>query len=200
MKVKIVVFLALLGYALFLAPGANNADDTIFTSLITGSFDEVDPLVVAVFSMLGLYPLIFAMLLLPKDVYRIPAWPFSILAFGLGAFPLLPYLIIRGKVTRQSPRGPGFLQKALLHPLLIVLAAIIALLLYVTALQGSISAFQDAFMSSHLVSVMTVDFLVLIWLSYDVLKKEWGLRYSWLAFIPAFGPLVLLLMRKRFVA
>ncbi|WP_205167734.1 hypothetical protein [Alteribacter salitolerans] len=52
-------------------------------------------------------------------------------------------------------------------------------------------------MSSHLVSTMTVDLLVIVWITFWLAKYEWRLRFSWLAFIPAIGVLVLLLQRKK---
>ncbi|WP_280772219.1 hypothetical protein [Salipaludibacillus daqingensis] len=193
---KLSVFILLLFYMFFIAPGAGNQEDPLFQNLITGQLDKVDPLVVAVFSMLGVYPVIFAMLLLPKDQYRLPAWPFVLFSFGLGAFSLLPYLFLRKNKVRTLPRGPKTFHKVIIHPIAVTLMLIITVTIYISSLSGSFLSYQNAFMNSHFVSVMTIDFFVLIWLSYDVLKKDWNFRFSWLAFIPAIGPLVLLLKRK----
>lgn len=193
----LIVFILLLLYAVFLAPGSSNADDPLFSQLITGQFEEVDSLVVAVFSMLGIYPVLFALLLLPQDTRRLPAWPFVILSFGLGAFIILPYLALRGRQKRDTPRGPSFVQRSAVHPLLYVLVLLISIAVYLVAAAGSFSGYQEAFMNSHLVSVMTIDFIVVIWLTYDILRKDWQMRYAWLAFLPAVGPLVLLLWQKK---
>ncbi|PYZ91527.1 hypothetical protein CR194_19535 [Salipaludibacillus keqinensis] len=194
---KLVVLMLLLLYTFFIAPGAGSQEDLLFQQLVTGQFNEVDPLVVTVFSMLGVYPIIFAMLLIPKDHYRWAAWPFVLFSFVLGAFSLLTYFIFRKNKTYDKPRGPKLLHKSLVHPISVSIVLIIAVSLYVNGSGGSLTAYQQAFMSSHLVSVMTIDLFVLIWLSYDVLKNEWNLRFSWLAFIPAIGPLVLLLKHKN---
>lgn len=193
----LIVFILLLLYAVFLAPGSSNAEDPLFSQLITGQFEEVDSLVVAVFSMLGIYPVLFALLLLPQDTRRLPAWPFVILSFGLGAFIILPYLAFRGRQRRDTPRGPSFVRRSAVHPLLYVLILLISIAVYLVAAAGSFAGYQEAFMSSHLVSVMTIDFIVVIWLTYDILRKDWQMRYAWLAFLPAIGPLVLLLWQKK---
>ncbi|ADH97583.1 hypothetical protein [Salisediminibacterium selenitireducens] len=86
----LLVFILLTGYAIFFAPGAGGGTDAIFQALIRGEFDAVDPLVTAVFSSLGVYPFLFLMILTRIDTYRIPAWPFALFSFGLGAFAVLP--------------------------------------------------------------------------------------------------------------
>ncbi|WP_051314624.1 hypothetical protein [Alteribacter aurantiacus] len=197
-KVFLFVWLGLLAYTFFLAPGVSLGDDPIAQSLISGQFEGVDPLVVTVFSMLGLYPVIFLMLLIPKDIYRWPAWPFALFSFGLGAFTILPYLAFRKEAVRETTRGPKWVRSVLVNPVTIILALLVAVGLYFTGVNGgSLTAYGEAFMNSHLVSTMTVDLLVILWVTYWLAKYEWRLRFSWLAFIPAIGILILLLRRKQ---
>lgn len=193
----VLVFILLTAYAVFAAPGSGDAEPT-FAQLITGQFEGVDPLIIAVFSMLGIYPVLFAILLIPKDKYWLPAWPFVLLSFGLGAFSILPYMALRGKKKRETPRGPAALSKGLTHPMLLILMLLISVPVYLVGIAGSLSAYGEAFMVSNLVSVMTIDFFVVIWLTYYIFKHEWQLRKAWLAFIPAVGPIILLLGSKKF--
>ncbi|SDO58891.1 hypothetical protein [Alkalicoccus daliensis] len=192
-----VVFVLLVSYAVFLAPGGENGGGPTFPQLITGQFEGVDPLVTAVFSMLGIYPVIFALLLIPKDRYRLPAWPFVLLSFGLGAFSILPYMAFRGSRNKETARGPRLLHHGITHPLLLILLLIISIAVYLVGIAGSFSAYGEAFMNSGLVSVMTIDFLVVIWLTYYILRYDWQLRHTWLTFIPAIGPLILILWRNK---
>ncbi|MCJ7988695.1 hypothetical protein MUB15_04420 [Priestia sp. OVS21] len=46
----IIVWAMLVLYAWLLAPGASAGNDLLFKNLITGNFQQVDPLVVMVFS------------------------------------------------------------------------------------------------------------------------------------------------------
>jgi hypothetical protein len=191
MKRYAAVFILLVFYAVFLAPGSDNGDE-ILGHLLSGRFEEVDPLVTAVFSLLGIYPIIFLLLLIPKDMNRIPAWPFALLSFGLGAFAVLPYLIIQGRKIKKRPRGPVFLHRTLRSRFFLLIPGALSVIVLVTAVNGSFAGYIEAFFSSHLVSVMTVDLLVVIWLTYDLLKYKWKADQPWLSFIPAFGPLFLL--------
>ncbi|CAM3984108.1 hypothetical protein [Alkalicoccus chagannorensis] len=189
----IIVFLLLTAYAVFFAPGAANNEDPYLIQLVTGQFHEVDPLVTAVFASLGIYPVIFALLLLPNDRYWLPAWPFVLISFGLGAFSILPYLAFRGERKRDTPRGPGFLQQALQNRLFYILILLLGLLTWLTALAGSWGAFTSAFTASHFVSVMSIDLLVVLWLTYDILRRDWNIRPVWPALLPVLGPVLLLL-------
>ncbi|MCM3772786.1 MULTISPECIES: hypothetical protein [Priestia] len=64
---------------------------------------------------------------------------------------------------------------------------------------GSTKAYQEAFIQSQLVSVMTADFFVLTWLSYSVMTKEKiaSRPYLFLCFIPVAGPFLILLLLHR---
>lgn len=192
MYIYLIVFLLLTGYAVFFAPGAGGGDDVIFQSLIRGEFDHVDPLVTAVFSSLGVYPAIFLMLLVRLDRHRVPAWPFALLSFGLGAFAVLPWFVVRGKIVQDKPRGPDWLHQAVRSKILLSLLLVLSAGLWLTAFTGSIGAYAEAFQTSHLVSVMTVDLFVIFWLCFWIFRQEFDERLAPLGTFPLFGPLVLL--------
>jgi len=103
----IIVWAMLVLYALLLAPGASAANDLLFKNLITGNFQQVDPLVVMVFSFLGLFPVLFMVMICKKDTYKLPGWPFSLLSFALGAFSLLFYYHWKGQKVRTRSRIPS---------------------------------------------------------------------------------------------
>lgn len=98
-----LVWIAFIAYALLLAPGQSPGSDPIFKELITLQSEE--PWLLTVFSWLGIFPAVYACMLLRTSVKergRVPAWPFVILSFGLGAFALLP--IIHGRHPRIDLR------------------------------------------------------------------------------------------------
>ncbi|PYZ95458.1 hypothetical protein CR205_19795 [Alteribacter lacisalsi] len=200
MKLFLAVWVLLILYTVFLAPGEPFGSDPVAQSLIRGQFEEVDPLITAVFSMLGLYPLIFIILLVSKDRHKVPAWPFAVLSFGLGAFTILPWLAFRGRVGKPFPRGPEWLHRLLLSPFFLLILLFIGAGIWATAVSGSLAAYSEGYFSSHLVSTMTVDFIVVLWITWYLARYEWQLRHAWLAFIPAVGILMLLLFRKRLKA
>lgn len=114
------------------------------------------------FSCLGLFPLLFASLIMPNDSFKLPGWPFSLLSFGLGAFALLPYFVLKGEKSTKS-RGFNLLNKWLTSPTFLLSLLTITLILYLYGFAaGSFSGYIEAFKHSELVSVMTVDFLSLL--------------------------------------
>lgn len=98
-----LVWIAFIAYALLLAPGQSPGSDPIFKELIT--MQSKEPWLLTVFSWLGIFPAMYASMLLRTSVKergRVPAWPFVILSFGLGAFALLPYYAWSSSSNRSS--------------------------------------------------------------------------------------------------
>ncbi|NMH70299.1 hypothetical protein HF072_16080 [Bacillus sp. RO3] len=187
------IWLGLILYALFLAPGEGFSTDPIIRQLVTGDVDAVDPLVVTVFYFLGLFPLLFASLLIPDDRGKIPAWPFVLGSFILGAFSLLPYFFLRKTGTVPSQSAPSLFHKTLRSNVFNILLILMAVASLSFLLGGfSLSDYGIAFRDSKLVSVMTADFLVLVWLSSYTMKHIYGVKhFNFLSFIPVIGPVML---------
>ncbi|WP_010172176.1 hypothetical protein [Bacillus coahuilensis] len=193
-----LIWLLFVFYSIFLAPGASGSDDQIFINLISGQFETVPSLVVVVFSLLGLYPLLFAKLLLVNDNGKVPAWPFIIASFGLGAFSLLLYYQLHQFFPshKRIERTPKKLKRFLNTRLFFVILFILTIICFIPITTNpSLTDYYEAFNQSHLVSVMTVDFFILLVLSYVECKRR-GLSYSFLAFLPVVGPLLLLWLHK----
>ncbi|UII58568.1 hypothetical protein LS684_23565 (plasmid) [Cytobacillus spongiae] len=173
------IWLGLILYALFLAPSEGFSTDPIIRQLVTGDVDAVDPLVVTVFYFLGLFPLLFASLLLGS--------------FILGAFSLLPYFFLRKTGTVPSQSAPSLFHKTLRSNVFNILLILMAVASLSFLLGGfSLSDYGIAFRDSKLVSVMTADFLVLVWLSSYTMKHIYGVKhFNFLSFIPVIGPVML---------
>ncbi|KEZ53273.1 hypothetical protein ACTSEZ_06705 [Metabacillus sp. JX24] len=190
---------ALIAYAVFFAPGKSGEEDDIMKHLLTGSFEQADPLVVMVFSFLGIFPMIFALLILPNDTRKLPAWPFVLGSFALGAFSLLPYFFLRKERKHIERKFSEKTKRLRDSKLVILILAVLTAGLYLFGIfMGSIERYSEAFQSSQLVSVMTADLFVLTWLSWYVLKHEYkmGTR-AFYSFIPVLGPLCLLLLKEK---
>lgn len=65
--------------------------------ILTSPYDgTVNPIFVAIFNLLGVYPALFASFLLPGAKKQpVPAWPFVYGSFALGFFAAGPYLALR---------------------------------------------------------------------------------------------------------
>ncbi|WP_342526528.1 hypothetical protein MKY84_12870 [Chryseomicrobium sp. FSL W7-1435] len=192
----IVVWILLVAYAIFFAPGQGNSSDPVLTEVFAGNWAAIDPLVLTVFNSLGIFPLIFLTLLLRNDTERWPAWPFSIASFGLGAFALLPYFAFGNRPPERKIRTPKWLLRILTSKTWLIFLIVITVANLVTLTNGvSITSYGAVFQQSHLVSVMTVDWFVLWGLSiYAVYHYYPEARMKPLAFLPIAGPPLVLLV------
>jgi hypothetical protein len=132
---------------------------------------------------------------------KIPAWPFVVGSFGVGAFALLPYLALR----HPNPNFSG--SKTALLKLLdsrwtgVVLAlGTIALVSY-GAIAGDWNDFVVQWQTSRFIHVMSLDFCLLCLLFPTVLGDDMarrGLqdpRIFWAASLPLLGPVIYLALR-----
>ena len=156
------VWLAFVGYAVFLAP----PDDPALTRALvrgtfTGRFAGVDASVAAVFSMLGVVPVLASSFVLRDGACRrVPAWPFALGMFVVGAFALVPWLALRclGGPRAAGVRPPGPVRRLLANPSFAtgIIVALVALGCWALA-AGHAGAYAKAFRTTSMVNVMTVD-------------------------------------------
>lgn len=191
------VWLLLVGYAVFLAPGGET--DPVLSKLFSGNLGDIDPLVLAVFNSLGLFPMVFLTLLLLNDRQKWPAWPFALASFGVGAFSLLLYFAFGDRNADRKLRTPHWLARFLGSRFWLILLMLSWAVNGLTLLQGfSLDAYREAFFASGLVSVMTVDWFVLWGLSvYTVHRFYPQAKLKTLAWIPILGPVLVLFVNKK---
>lgn len=196
--VFLIIWLLLIAYAVFLAPGTG-ANNPIIPQLLSGDWGAIDPLVLAVFNSLGIFPLVFLTLLLLNDEQRWPAWPFALLSFGIGAFALLPYYAFGIRKPEKRLRTPRWLVRFLRTRFWLIVLIVMWAGNWLTLLQGfSFTDYADAFFASSLVSVMTVDWFVLYGLSVYTVHRFYPDAHSkGLAWIPIIGPVLVLLMNRE---
>ncbi|MGI8316528.1 hypothetical protein [Halobacillus mangrovi] len=188
-------------FVLYTWTGAPSGNEGHLQQLI--AMDNPDPLLLAVFSLLGIYPLAFAILILKHDKSRLPAWPFVIGSFMLGAFALMPYFFLSATRNERSNRTPMwlllFLQSTLLH--LVLLLGSFSLIIH-GIVSGNFSIYADAFTTSQFVHVMTIDFIVLTALSmfvigWDQWKNSNRRSWLWMGMVPVIGLIVYILLTRR---
>lgn len=208
-----LLWVAFIAYALFMAPGNSPANDPIFKDLLT--LQSREPWLLTVFSWLGIFPVVFTCLLLRKSVttlkgQRIPAWPFVLFSFGLGAFALLPYFALispsrtgihdRVPSVKQSKRGVSRVASHKLTHLILLLLTLGSALYALT--EGNLDRFVDAFYQSSFVHIMTIDFVVLTLLSMYAIFRDARVNgrtssWAWAGLLPLAGPLVYLLTERK---
>lgn len=190
-------------YAFFFAPP--NQPDTfeLIQKSATGQWQGINPLVIALFNIMGVWPMIYAcLLLLDGRGQKIPASLFVAVSFGVGAFALLPYLALR----QPNPSFTG--EKNALLKLLdsrwtgaILAAGTVGLLAY-GFLAGDWRDFIQQWQTDRFIHVMSLDFCLLCLLFPSVLGDDMarrGLhdqRIFWAAsLIPLLGAVAYLTVR-----
>ena len=174
----------------FFAP--THIDTEQLWNMIMGQYEGINPALVSLFMMMGLHPMLCAAYL--WEYKSKPSYiPFCMGSFFLGCFALLPFLFFRSIQHRKI----SFWTSANL-PSIAILIGFVFFLAY--GMTGDISSFHQTFQEDNFVHIMSLDFLVFVVVA-SLLSVEdgrrYGKKYSILALIPLFGPLIWLCIRKE---
>lgn len=211
----LVLWGALLYYAFNLAPNQTPTQDMYFLKKLLNLKGEdgfrMNQILVPLWYIMGLWPLVYSMLLLPTGTSsksKIPTWPFVVFSFFGGVYALLPYFAV------WSPPPPHVSEAELRRwPLNILeskltaginLFAGLGLILYaVVGNGGDWAEFYQYFRESKFIHVMSLDFCLLsafapFWVYNDMTTRKWYDKGWWLlplSLVPFLGPSLYLLLR-----
>jgi hypothetical protein len=198
-----VLWLGFIVYAFVFAPPDSPDTFELIKNLSTGQWQGINPLVIALFNLMGIWPMIYsAVLFTDGRGQKIAAWPFAVASFAVGAFALLPYLALR----EPNPQFTG--KKNALIKLLdsrmtgVVLTLAAAILVTYGLRSGDWVNFVQQWQTSRFIHVMSLDFCLLSLLFPTLLKDDMAHRgwqnqqlFWFFAMIPLFGSLVYLCVR-----
>ncbi|XP_034601674.1 uncharacterized protein [Setaria viridis] len=201
-------------YIFQLAPNQTPYRDTYFLQkLLNLKGDDgfrMNDVLVALWYIMGIWPLVYSMLLLPtgrSSKSKIPVWPFLVLSCIGGAYALIPYFVlwkpppppIDEDEIEQWPLK--FLESKLTAG--VVFALGIGLIIYAGKAGGDDwKEFIRYFRESKFIHATCLDFTLLsafspFWVYNDMTARRWK-NGSWLlllALIPFVGPSLYLLLR-----
>jgi hypothetical protein len=194
-------------YAFFLAPPAQPDTFPLIQNLSIGQWQDINPLVIALFNLMGIWPIVYtALCCFDGRGQKIPAWPFAAGSFALGAFIMLPYLILR----EPNPKFTGEKTK-LLQTLesqwfgLSVLLGTIVLFGYGLS-QGNWADFLHQWQTDRFIHVMSLDFCLLTILFPLLLRDDMTRRelqnpalFWTISSFPLLGPALYLVIRPPLV-
>jgi hypothetical protein len=197
-----LLWLGFISYAFFLAPPNQPDTAELIINMSTGKLEGINPLIVALFYIMGIWPLIYSCLMfIDGREQKVPAWPFATISFGVGIFSLLPYLALRQPDQTFSGSKDIFL-KLLDSRWTGVLLSIATVGLISYGLQGSWADFVQQWQTNRFVHVMSLDFCLLCLLFPVLLRDDMARRgldnsaLFWLvALVPLLGSLVYLCLR-----
>lgn len=172
-------------------------DMELITRLTLGEWTGINPLIIAMFYMMGVFPLLYAaFLLFDSAEQKITAYPFAIASMGLGAFALLPYFVLRQPNSVWNGQK-NLLLKIFDSRLMAIIASVTMIVLLVWGLtQGNWSDFMIQWQTTQFINVMSLDFCVLCCLFLAILPDDMERRnveaglLKTVAFIPLFGALI----------
>ncbi len=200
-----LLWIAFSTYAFVFAPPDSPETITLITNLSTGKVADINPLIVALFNIMGIWPLIYSCVLFTDGRgQKIPAWLFATLSFGVGAFALLPYLALREPNPEFLGKKNVFLKilDSRFTGILLILGAAALVALCLT--KGDWSDFIQQWQTSRFIHVMSLDFCMLSLLFPALLADDMARRgmqnttaFWAVTLVPLFGPLAYLCTRQQ---
>jgi len=192
-------------YAFLLAPPDQPDTMNLIINLSTGKWQDINPLIIAIFNLMGIWPLIYtSLLIIDGRDQKIIAWPFAFASFVVGAFAILPYLTLRQPNSNFTGKK-NLVIKLLDSPWLGVIALITAAILIAYGLiNGNWSDYWHQWQTSRFIQVMSLDFCLLTLLCPILLQDDLtrrGLKNPFLlpviSLLPLIGPAIYLIIRPR---
>lgn len=197
------LWLGFIIYGFFLAPPSQPDTLELIQKLSLADWKEINPLIVALFNLMGILPLMYAgILFVDGRGQKLKAWPFVVASFAVGAFAILPYLAFR----ESAPSFPG--EKGIFLSIIdsrwfgLILSLGAISLLFWGISQGDWTNFIQQWQTSRFINVMSLDFCLLSLLFPTLIKDDLARRNSnnfsvfWgLTFIPLLGALLYLCLR-----
>ncbi|MCW6037370.1 hypothetical protein K4A83_13965 [Spirulina subsalsa FACHB-351] len=198
-----LLWLGFVLYAFAFAPPDQPDTFDLIKRLSSGDWTGINPLVVALFNIMGVWPIIYGcVLFIDGRGQKIPAFPFALGTFALGAFALLPYLALREE-NREFRGEKGWflkLQDSRVLGVILLVSAIALVGWGVT--QGDWGDFLQQWQTRRFIHVMSLDFCLLCVLFPALLGDDLARRgiqnptpFWLLSLLPLFGPLVYLCVR-----
>lgn len=198
-----LLWLGFAGYAFLLAPPQQPGTFELIKNLSTGQIAGINPLIVALFYIMGIWPIIYSCLLFfDGRGQKVKAWPFALVSFGVGAFSLLPYLALREPNPKFTGSKNKFLQLLDSRWTAIVITLITVSLVAFGLIGGDWQNFIQQWQTNRFIHVMSLDFCLLSVLFPTLLGDDLarrGIKNSaifWVvSLLPLFGPLAYLCLR-----
>jgi hypothetical protein len=191
-------------YAFGFAPPDRSDTLQLIIDLSTGKWVGINPLVIALFNLMGILPMAYAcLMLIDGKTQKLSAGLFSAAAFGVGAFAILPYLALRSSPPPASQidrRGMIKLVDSRWLGVALTLGTI-GLLSY-GMMQGNWADFVSQWQTNRFIHVMSLDFCLLtlllpVLISDDIDRRNFTnpQAVKILSLIPLFGGLIYLCIR-----
>ncbi|MBE9044155.1 DUF2834 domain-containing protein [Pleurocapsales cyanobacterium LEGE 10410] len=199
------IWLALVAYAIassFFRTQQGVLD--LIINLSIGNWEGINPIIIAIFYIMGIFPLVYGALILFDRQQNISPYAFFAVSFGVGAFALLPYFALRQPDTTWDGQKNWLLKILDSRLMAIISSTTIVGLLTWGLIQGDWTDFATQWQTNQFVHVMSLDFCLLCVLFPAILRDDLQRRgaasdkWFWLvALVPLFGGLAYWCVRPQ---
>lgn len=197
------IWIGFITYVVLFAPPFQPDTFAPIQTLLSGQLPDINPVIVSLFSMIGIWLLIYSGLIFADGrMQTLPAWPFVLAAVGTGVIGLIPYLALRQPNPNFSGRKDAWLRLMDARSTGIILTLSTLILLVYALAAGDWTAFWQEWQTNRFIHAMSLAFglfclLFPTLLGDDMARRKLNdLRVFWaVALIPLFGPLLYLCLR-----
>jgi hypothetical protein len=199
------VWLSFVGYNVWLNPLGRPYTWQVGSRLITFQLGEVNSYLVAIFWLMGVWPMIYACLMFADGrMQKVSAWPFFLGANFLGMLWLMPYLLLRQRQQTFVGEKDFWIDWLDRRSTGRWLLAIALLLIVYALLTGDWAEFVYLFQHRAFVHLITLDWLLmgLVFPLTTLFPDDMARRHLasqsgfWaVALVPLLGPLLYLCWR-----
>ncbi|MBD1898762.1 DUF2834 domain-containing protein [Trichocoleus sp. DQ-A3] len=192
-----------ISYVLLLAPPITPDTLRLIKNILTGQWTQVNPIILSIFSLIGIWILIYSCLLFVDGrMQKIRFWPFALGSAGTGVISLIPYLALREPNQEFSGQKDTLLKVFDSRWTGIILNFSTLFLLAFGLLAGDWAGFIQQFQSDRFVNGMSLAFCLFCLLFPSVLGDDMVRRgfnippVFWaVSLVPLLGPLAYLCIR-----
>ncbi|ALF53544.1 hypothetical protein ACX27_12990 [Nostoc piscinale CENA21] len=172
-----LIWVGFIAYIVFFAPPLHLEETlTLLKNILTFNLSAVNPIIVALFSLVGIWLLIYSgLLFIDGRMQQIPFWPFVLAAVGSGILGLLPYLALREPNQEFSGQKDAFL-RLLDSRLFGIIVSLSTIVIVAYGLLGDWSDFVQQFQSDRFINGMSLAFCLFCVLFPTVLGDDMARR------------------------
>ncbi|NEU74719.1 hypothetical protein PI95_019695 [Hassallia byssoidea VB512170] len=193
-----------IAYILLLSPPLHLEQTlTLLKNIFTLNFAEINPIILSLFALIGIWLLIYSgLLFIDGRMQSIPFYPFALASVASGVIGLIPYLALRNPNQEFSGQKDAFLNLLDSRFFGVVLSlSTIAIFAYGFGF-GDWDDFVQQFLSDRFIHGMSLAFCLFCLLFPTILGDDMA-RRSWnnpqifwtVTLLPLIGPLIYLCLR-----
>lgn len=198
-----VVWVAFVAYTLLLAPLEQPGTLTLVEKLVKLQWADINPFVITLFSLMGVWPLVYACLMfIDSRMQNISAWPSFLASNGSGVIGMMPYLLLREPSQKFSGQKNIWLKILDSRIMGVCLSLITAGLLVYALLTGDWGDFVEQWHTNRFIYLMSLDFSLLYLVFPSLLGDDMArrgiedARIFWaVALVPLLGAIAYLCLR-----